>query len=211
MYRSREWRQSQYSEEKSRKKETWYKRDGCDSVIFVPATPNSELKRRYDEQIRQAGFRMKVIEQSGTTLRKKLQGSNPFKDKRCRRDDCMVCENEGKGSCRATGVTYEIACKECKCKYVGETARSGYSRGTEHEQLAGSSEERSALLRHAKSCHQGTPNFTMNVTGVFGDHAMLRQITESVHIKNTPPQELLNSKKEWNYYNIPRAIVVMED
>ena len=211
MYRSREWRQSQCSEEKSRKKETWYKRDGCDSVIFVPATPNSELKRRYDEQIRQAGFRMKVIEQSGTTLRKKLQRSNPFKDKRCRRDDCMVCENEGKGSCRATGVTYEIACKECKCKYVGETARSGYSRGTEHEQLAGSSEERSALLRHAKSCHQGTPNFTMNVTGVFGDDAMLRQITESVHIKNTPPQELLNSKKEWNYYNIPRATVVMED
>ena len=151
MYRSREWRQSQCSEEKSRKKETWYKRDGCDSVIFVPATPNSELKRRYDEQIRQAGFRMKVIEQSGTTLRKKLQRSNPFKDKRCRRDDCMVCENEGKGNCRATRVTYGIACKECKCKYVGETARSGYSRGTEHEQLAGSSKERSALLRHAKS------------------------------------------------------------
>ena len=51
----------------------------------------------------------------------------------------------------------------------------------------------------------------MNVTGVFGDDAMLRQITESVHIKNIPPQELLNSKKEWNYYNIPRATVVMED
>ena len=45
-------------------------------------------------------------------------------------------------------------------------------------------------LRHAKSCHQGTPNFTMNVTGVFGDDAMLRQITDSVHIKNTPPNPI---------------------
>ena len=64
-----------------------------------------------------AGFKTKIVEQAGTALKHKLQRSNPFKDKRCQRTDCMVCRNEGKGDCTASGVTYEIACKECK--YVG--------------------------------------------------------------------------------------------
>ena len=35
----------------------------------------------------------------------------------------MVCGNEDKGDCTISGITYELACKECKCKYVGEMTR----------------------------------------------------------------------------------------
>lgn len=40
--------------------------------------------------------------------------------------------------------------------------------------------------------------FVMNVTGVFRDDAMLRQITESVLINKVEEGKLINSKSEWN-------------
>ena len=38
-------------------------------MIFVPAMPGSQLKHRYMNDIKKAGFRMKVVEQSGTTIK----------------------------------------------------------------------------------------------------------------------------------------------
>ena len=32
-------------------------------------------------------------------------------------------------------------------------------------------------------------------------------ITEVVNIRNTPSDELLNTKKEWNYVSIPRTTI----
>ena len=52
-------------------------------------------------------------------------------------------------------------------------------------------------------------NFVMNVTGVFRDDAMLRQITESVLINKVEEGKLINSKGEWNYVRIPRAVVTL--
>ena len=49
----------------------------------------------------------------------------------------------------------------------------------------------------------------MNVTGVFRDDAMLRQITESVLIKKVEEGKVINSKSEWNYVRIPRAVVTL--
>jgi hypothetical protein len=92
----------------------------------VPATPGSELKRRYEKEIEEAGMKIKVTEQSGIPFKCYLQRSNPFKSKKCKRDDCLVCIPGGKGTCYATGVTYEIVCKECNCKYVGEKIYYSY-------------------------------------------------------------------------------------
>ena len=64
MYRSRKWRRAQRVKEKQGGRETWYKRGGYDSVIFVPATPGSNLKRRCEDEVRHAGFRIKIVEQS---------------------------------------------------------------------------------------------------------------------------------------------------
>ena len=66
------------------------------SVTFVPTTPKSDLKRWYEDEILKARFKINIVEQAGTALKHKLQRSNPFKDKRCQRTDCMVCRNEEK-------------------------------------------------------------------------------------------------------------------
>ena len=36
---------------------------------------------------------------------------------------------------------------------------------------------------------------------------MLRQISEGVEIKNEDEDLLMNSKNEWNYFQIPHAVV----
>jgi hypothetical protein len=54
------------------------------------------------------------------------------------------------------------------------------------------------------------PNFTMNVTGVFGDDVMLRQITEAVLISKTQSSKLINNKNKWNYVSNPRAVINYE-
>ena len=53
------------------------------------------------------------------------------------------------------------------------------------------------------------PDFVMNVTGIFHDDAMLRQITEAVLISKVQRGELMNYKSELNYASIPRVVVAV--
>ena len=85
------------------------------------------------KEIKTPDFKIKVVEQSGTTLKAMLQRSDPFKQRRCVNADCMPSLTDWQeGSCRSTGVTYELVRQACKSKYVGETSRSAYTRGREH-------------------------------------------------------------------------------
>ncbi|KAL9963291.1 hypothetical protein ACROYT_G032476 [Oculina patagonica] len=65
LYRPREWRKLDQAREKRRKREIWFKEGGFDTVIFVPATPGSQLKHRYMREIKRRWFKVKVVEQSG--------------------------------------------------------------------------------------------------------------------------------------------------
>ena len=124
--------------------------------------------------------------------------------------DYLLCRTDGKGSCRSTGVTYELVCQACKSKYVGETSRSAYTRGREHFHALERREESSVMWRHCCDRHERNEvNFVMNVTGVFRDDAMLRQITESVLINTVEEGKLIKSKSGWNYVRIPRAVVTL--
>ena len=127
LYRRREWRKLDRAREKRRKGENWYKKGGFDTVIFIPATPGSQLKHRYMKEIKETGFKVRVVEQSETTLKSMVQKSDPFEPKRCAKVDCLVCRADGKGSCRSTGVTYELLCKASCNKNIGETSRSACS------------------------------------------------------------------------------------
>jgi hypothetical protein len=211
MYRSGEWRRQHSSREKWQKQDKWYKKGGYESVIFIAATPNSTLKRQYEREIRSVGLKIKVVEQSGMTLKRELQRSDPFRDKTCGREQCMVCQNGGKGNCNAIGVTYELICGSCEHKYIGETSRTAYTRGKEHLRSLKRKEEGSVMWRHTGEEHgSDVPDFTMNVTGVFGDDAMLRQVTEAVLISRTQSSKLINNKNEWNHVSIPRAVINYE-
>ena len=48
-------------EEKTAKKNNWCKRAGDEIVIFVLATPGSHLQRKYQQEAKQQGFKIKVV------------------------------------------------------------------------------------------------------------------------------------------------------
>ena len=52
--------------------------------------------------------------------------------------------------------------------------------------------------------------FEINVTCSYSNDAMLRQISEGVRIGQVLEGSLMNSKNEWNYFRVPRAIVVRD-
>ena len=93
-----------------------------------------------------------------------------------------------------------MVCQACKSKYVGETSTRAYTRGREHFHALERREESSVMWKHCCDRHERNEiSFVMNVTEVFRDDAMLRQITESVLINKVEEVKLINSKSEWNY------------
>ena len=64
------------------------------------------------------------------------------------------------------------------------------------------------LWRHSCEKHEcNVPGFTMNVTGMFQNDAMLRQISESIQINKVQQDQLINTKSEWSHFRIPGAVV----
>ena len=216
LYRPKNWEAPEREKERRKKKRNWYKRGGYESVIFVPATPKSTLRKEYEEEVKNSGLKVRIVEQAGTSIKRKMQRSNPFKEQTCHHDECLVCSTGGKGPCDALGVTYEVKCTECteqnnddkEQKYTGETARSAYTRGKEHLEDLDNKRETSKLWQHCRTRHDGKiTDFSMSVTGMYKDDAMLRQIAEAVRINGSTATALMNNKTEWNYVNIPRMVI----
>ena len=137
---------------------------------------------------------------------------DPFRPATCGRNDCFVCITGGKGSCQSESVNYDIDCKDCACPcYRGETAINAYTRGKQHMKDFEKKRPKSVMLRHSTEKHNGhTPEFQLNVTGVFRNDAMLRQITEAVKIRTTSSAKLANSRDEWNYLHLPSVTMEAE-
>ena len=210
--RPKEWRRQERDEEKQQKKRAWYKEAGFDSVLFIPSTPQGKLKKMYQKEIMKSGFRIKVVEKTGATIKSQLQVSNPFKPKRCGRAECFVCSSGGAGNCYTEGITYRINCEsECNDKdiYKGESAGNAYTRGLQHQDnLRLKDVTNSPLWRHCRDTHNGEmQEFRMSVTGTFRNDAMLRQITEAVQIDNCDQHRLMNTRTEWNMTRVPRATI----
>ena len=118
----------------------------------------------------------------------------------------MVCQTNGKGNCEQVGVTYEIECQRCKAVYVGETSRNAKKRGGEHLKELKEKRNTSVLWRHCKEEHAAEEQpFVMNVTGMYYNNPMERQIAESVKIRSKQQNniKLINNKTEWNQFQIP--------
>ena len=142
-----------------------------------------------------------------------LQRSDPFRTEKCDRQSCMVCQTSGKGSCDKEGVTYSIRCVECAGRgiekvYYGESSRNAYSRGEEHLDEYRRKTKDSVLWRHCRLDHESEiQNFTMSVTGIYRRDAMLRQVSEAVALGNAKVGTIINTKKEWNYVQLPKVVV----
>ena len=211
-YRGRDWRRVERAEERRAKKGGWFKKRGDGSsnetVIFLPATPGSELRKRYMSVIQKSGVRVAVAEVPGTTLKQSLQKSNLDK-KRCGDEGCMVCSEGGDGKrCRVEGVTYEIRCSDCEYVYVGETGRNAYTRGTEHRDQLTKKNKNSVLHSHTIDKHADNPDpptYSMKVTDVYGGDATKRQVAEALKIERTPAP--MNRREEFTRCHLPRAVI----
>lgn len=211
--RPRHWNKEERERERKKKKTEWYKRGGFDSVLFIPATPDGKLRRTYQHKMAEKGIQIKIVELSGTKLKHKLQKTDPFKDKLCEREDCFPCRTGGKGGCNKESVTYNIKCGDETCErkniYNGETSFNGYTRGKEHENGLNNRAENNCLWRHAREEHNGIPPpYTMTIDNDFKNDTMLRQIMEAVNIQNTPEDNTMNTRAEWNMPRVPRAQII---
>ena len=208
MYRKRDWKWKERDAEKRKKKKDWYRKGGQQSVLFVPATPDSRLVDIYRREIERSRYKIRLVERKGMSLKGRLQKSNPFGKKSCAREDCLICTSDGRGSCNQNGIVYSIKC-ECGDQYVGQTARNAYVRGREHLQAYGSKCDSSVMWRHCVDHHGSEERiWKMDVDARYGDDAMKRQIAEAVRIKKVRTKNAtMNCKREWRQIEIPRAVI----
>ena len=92
-------------------------------------------------------------------------------------------------------------------KYVGETSRSCFERGLEHQHDCEQLKPSSHMLKHILDKHDGKPpgyiKFLRKAVK-FRKSAFERQIQEAVLIQANRDHHLLNSKSEYNRCALPR-------
>lgn len=126
LYREKNWKRIERVKEKEVKRKSWYRngKEKAEAVFFVRSTPGGHLAEECKKVSKKANLKLKVIEKTGTSVKKNLVKSNPFKKTGCEKG-CIICR-KGK-DCKARGVHYRISCETGGCeeaRYEGETSRS---------------------------------------------------------------------------------------
>ena len=202
------------------------------SVLFVEQTKGGALAK----QLQQAeldlgmktGFRVRVVENAGTALKRIFSSTNPWGSRECGRPDCVVCSqgDEQIQDCRRRNILYENRCTTCHVEskkedpklsgtgkgiYVGESSRSMYERGKEHEADRVGELEESHQIKHWVLDHPelyAPPKFKFKVVSTLRD-ALTRQLSEAVRIE-LRGEDILNSKSEFNRCKVPRLKIDLE-
>merc|ERR1712112_312225 len=113
-------------------------------------------------------------------------------------------ERKAHPSCTSEGINYIIECLTCRQngvrrKYCGESSRSGYQRGAEHQKEIDSGLLSHPLVLRFWEEHGGRKQEVM--MRILSTHItpMERQIREAVNIGESSKkgQECLNLKNEW--------------
>ena len=194
LYRRSCYNKFERATQKLRKKRYWFGKEKL-GVVFVQATPNQILKRSVEQIFSEEGFRIRVVERGGRSIKQFLQKSDIRKNKNCGFDSCPVCLSGGSG-CSRESVGYRITCCDCVDKHVyhGETGRSARLRLNEHRDKLNA--ETGALWNHAVEVHDSVaPEYKYEVVKAFSD-PLLRQLQEAQRIQ-AESGVLLNSKDEW--------------
>jgi len=207
LYRNKNWKKDERRIEKELKGTNWYTKGNYESVLFIPATPDSELKNLMQAEINKSKRKIRVVEKSGIKIIKTLQKNNPFKMETCGHSNCLVCSKGGKGNCRSTGVTYKITCKEgCPFVYTGQTGTNAFTRGIKHEEDYRLKRNCSTLWKHCERKHNSSRiDFKMDIVDVSRNDPTKRQILEAIRIRKVDPSIRLNDRNEWNIIGLPRT------
>ena len=151
------------------------------AVMFVDQTMGGALQKSLqmaeDKVAEMVGYRIRMVESSGTQLCRLLPCTNPWKGQHCGRASCYTCEQGGEvlQNCRQRNVLYESMCMVCNQEeegrkttnqkdklqmlkeqtgvYVGETSRSIFEKAGEHRRDAVAGQEDSNMMKHWKLSH----------------------------------------------------------
>lgn len=203
LYRPKGYNEEERRKKKLRNKMSWYKPH--DTVLFCPPSPNSmlanEMKKIAAEEKTLSGISIKVVERAGHKIRSLLPGMQ--EEASCRRNDCIVHANGGRGQCSREGAVYKgscVTCKEEKSKdavYIGETGRSGYARGKEHLTAIKKpvKYKSNAFAKHILEHHAGNRNvkFKVDIIKCY-QKPLERQVREGVEILRMDADIAMNSK-----------------
>ena len=176
---------------------------GFQTVLFVDATPRSELGERCRGILKEAELKIKVVERSGKLLKRYLARSDQFKPLNCESEECQVCKVNPTLDCKTRDAVYEIKCT-CGENYIGETARSLGERCNEHIKKLKRKESTSIFHQHMIEKHSVTEQaLSIHLLATCLNDTMLRQVTEATYIHTKNPG--LNDKEEWGYSNVSRT------
>ena len=208
-YKAKSWNQNERRKSKEHKRKNWYKQSGAEAVFFVPATRDGRLAEACVEEFKKAKMKVKVVEKTGTTIKRSLVKSNPFAEYNCRKSSCQVCKLDCKFSCKTRETVYRITCcgtdidgQECQgVVYEGETSRSIAERFGEHMATLTSNSDttrkKSVLYEHVRDRHGNVnPDVKLELVARTQSDPTLRQALEAVMIRENNP--LLNTKEEWS-------------
>ena len=206
------------------------------TVIFVEQTKGGELAKRTRDILSRLqemmGFKMKVAERGGTTLKELFPLNNLWDGAKCEREDCPPCNQgtEEQQNCFKRNLVYESICLLCNpgagskgllkeqntevpSIYVGETSRSLYERSREHWDLFEKGSTDSHIWKHHWLHHQGAgrPKMIFKVVKYYRT-ALSRQVGEAIQIRARGGEgEILNSKGEFNRCSITRLVLDKEE
>ena len=225
LFRPRDYKREERDNDKLCKENSWFRRGGEDdpkAVIFVTATPSSELAEKINNRLKESRIPIKVAEKSGQKLSQTLVRTNPHQPDQCDREDCLVCSSrdtssKGKANCHKEGVVYSMECQGCpdgaKAIYIGETSSTSYIRGQEHlyqydlhrRGLKGG--KPSVCGRHVEEAHQGdhSVKWVMSVVSQHGSNTHQRQVAEATCIDEIPEDLLINTRGERGTDHISKA------
>ena len=145
-----------------------------------------------------------------------LSRSYPWPTVKCSDLECFPCSTGHKHlfSCRIPGVGYQIVCTICEqlgssAVYYGETGQNLYTRGGQHLREFNRKLSTNSMVIHNNLHHRdhtGDFNFRMEGMALFSS-PLTRQINESLRIKYSEAEAVMNSGSEWRMDPIPRARV----
>ena len=103
--------------ERSEKKRNWYREGGSVSVMFIPATPKSELANRKREEVDLSELKMRVIEKPGTKIKRLLQKNDPNKRRIRGEEKCFVYTTTQDGSfySQSEGIRIDLCRPKSPC------------------------------------------------------------------------------------------------
>merc|ERR1711954_427636 len=134
----------------------------------------------------------------------------------CGRDLCWTCNSGQPGKCLKKGLVYKIICSTCqeegaRTEYIGETSRSSFHRGWEHQVAIQKRSKESPLIEHWEEAHKNQePRFSMKVEGYY-QQPLYRQTREGQLISDYQGGTLLNRRGEWGQNLPPKLEIVVDD